>query len=254
MQRQELVAMFVAMGLMMFLLNKSRLVMMALASVSGSLIIWLAVVALSSVNISTVTEVSADIFASEISRVDDDLLAVFPRAFFYTNAITLANEHFPLGTGLGSFGGHAAAAFPSPIYYQTGVTSAWWYGEKNFLTDSFWPMPIAESGWLGVAALVIAHMLIVRHLAKGIRKHRKGTMERMLYVRAFGLFIFGTAVSITSPVHVFLTQAVFMVVFVGIAFGHGRWVGMMWPQLPADCTDDAGIESGALLRYSPRLR
>jgi hypothetical protein len=63
----------------------------------------------------------------------------------------LANKYFPLGTGFATFGSALAAENYSPLYVSLGFNSL--HGgsaaDPRFLSDSFWPTVIAQTGWIG---------------------------------------------------------------------------------------------------------
>jgi len=71
------------------------------------------------------------------------------RVAFYAKSFLLANIKFPLGGGLGGYGGHAADVYSSPYYLYLGFQKYWWFQRNTFLTDTFWPHVIGESGWFG---------------------------------------------------------------------------------------------------------
>jgi hypothetical protein len=71
------------------------------------------------------------------------------RASLILGSAQLALEHFPLGSGLttyGSFGSEESIA-----YDITGIASTWWFSAgKSYLTDSGWANTLGESGVLGM--------------------------------------------------------------------------------------------------------
>ncbi|WP_460668497.1 O-antigen ligase family protein [Kocuria himachalensis] len=69
------------------------------------------------------------------------------------DAPVLARDHFPFGVGFGRFASGAARQDYSPVYTELGYEGIWGLGptEENgkFLTDTFWPAIVGESGFLG---------------------------------------------------------------------------------------------------------
>ncbi|MDO5619202.1 hypothetical protein [Kocuria sp.] len=68
------------------------------------------------------------------------------------DAITLTLAAFPLGVGFGRFASFTAGDHYSPLYEDLGYQ--WIYGmgpgdRGGFLSDTFWPAPIAEAGLIG---------------------------------------------------------------------------------------------------------
>jgi hypothetical protein len=78
-----------------------------------------------------------------------------PRALLMHSALDIADERLPLGAGLGSFGGLSADIFDSDLYYKYNLSREWWFGERLFLKDTYWPKIVAESGYLGVVLLLL---------------------------------------------------------------------------------------------------
>ncbi|MDZ7870851.1 MAG: hypothetical protein U5L02_16895 [Rheinheimera sp.] len=76
----------------------------------------------------------------------DDLA---PRALFLNTSLSIANDFFPFGSGLGTFGGVVAANSDSDFYYKYLIAYEWYYQYGWFLTDTYWPKFIAESGYIG---------------------------------------------------------------------------------------------------------
>ena len=87
------------------------------------------------------------------------------RVMMHRDAFGLANERIPFGTGFGTFGSATAAEHYSPIYYQLGYHGIWGMAptRTDYLCDTFWPIVIAQTGWVGAAAfavVVICFLLI----------------------------------------------------------------------------------------------
>ena len=89
------------------------------------------------------------------------------RLILTNDGIQIANNYFPIGSGFGSFASSMAAQYYSKLYMKLG-----YYRKKdigmgegrkgNFLSDTFWPIVIAQTGWLGLFSfcLAIISMLI----------------------------------------------------------------------------------------------
>ncbi len=75
------------------------------------------------------------------------------RAGMLDASFRIAAEHFPLGTGGGTFGSAASFQYGySQVYYDYGIYLLWGGSPDfpNFLMDAYWPKVIAEGGALGV--------------------------------------------------------------------------------------------------------
>lgn len=77
-----------------------------------------------------------------------------PRDILLNIAIDLASEHFPLGTGFGTFCSVASLSNISPIYGRYG------YNYFSAVYDMFWGCLIGQFGILGTACFVISIFFI----------------------------------------------------------------------------------------------
>lgn len=84
----------------------------------------------------------------------------FIRAKLLRDSVSLAMQFFPLGTGYGTFGSNIAAEHYSPLYIALGYSGlAGGSKEQNYaLSDSFWPIIIAQFGWIGL--LLFAYFVV----------------------------------------------------------------------------------------------
>ncbi|MGH6848137.1 MAG: O-antigen ligase family protein [Methylocella sp.] len=75
------------------------------------------------------------------------------RAAMVDASFRIAAEHFPLGSGAGTFGSAGSVQFGySQLYYDYGIYLLWGGSPEMvaFLEDTYWPKLIAEGGALGV--------------------------------------------------------------------------------------------------------
>ena len=89
--------------------------------------------------------------------------AGYARGELARQAIAVANDYFPLGTGFATYGSAVTAQIDnySPLYYTYGLSTVWGLvpGAASFLSDTFWPTVLAQFGYFGLiafAALLIA--------------------------------------------------------------------------------------------------
>lgn len=96
-----------------------------------------------------------------------------PRNIMLKDSVRLASDHFPFGTGFGSFGSTLAAQHYSPVYtrlgYETldGMKST----DPKYLTDCFWPEIIAQFGWIGTVIFVIVVALFLIWAMRKLKKN-----------------------------------------------------------------------------------
>ena len=88
-----------------------------------------------------------------------DAIAANSRAGMLDAAVRMAAEHFPLGTGGGTFGSAASFQFGnySQLYYDYGIYLLWGGSpdKPDFLMDLYWAKLIGEGGVLGVIFYVL---------------------------------------------------------------------------------------------------
>lgn len=91
------------------------------------------------------------------------------------DSVALAMAAFPLGVGFGRFGSAVASSNYSPLYDQLGYTRIYGMGpgeRGGYLTDTFWPAILAETGVLGLLCYMIGLILLVRPAWK-LMRHSK---------------------------------------------------------------------------------
>lgn len=100
--------------------------------------------------------------------------AGYARGELARQAIAVANDYFPLGTGFATYGSAVTAQIDnySPLYYMYGLSTVWGLAPEaaSFLSDTFWPTVLAQFGYFGLiafAALLIA-LLVMCYKAGGL--------------------------------------------------------------------------------------
>ena len=90
------------------------------------------------------------------------------RNLFFKVSVRIGIENFPFGTGFATFGSRAAQYNYSPVYYwynmmrATGMDPAW----PSFACDSFWPMILGETGFLGLAGYLLMMLWLYLRVQK----------------------------------------------------------------------------------------
>ncbi len=76
------------------------------------------------------------------------------RTVLTQTSFELANSHFPIGTGFGTYGSAVTVdgQYYSALYYLYGFNTVWGLSpeQSGFITDSFWPTVIGQFGYLGL--------------------------------------------------------------------------------------------------------
>lgn len=83
---------------------------------------------------------------------------VTARSALITTSIKIASDHFPFGSGFGTFGSHASKVNYSPIYGKYNIDNVWGLSQLDggaFISDNFWPMILGQFGYIGFIAYVL---------------------------------------------------------------------------------------------------
>lgn len=80
------------------------------------------------------------------------------RYMLLVKSFAVAKDHFPFGSGFATYGSYYSSVAYSPVYYKYGLNTVFGlmpdYG--NYISDSFWPMIIAQAGIIGCACYIYA--------------------------------------------------------------------------------------------------
>lgn len=121
-----------------------------------------------------------------------------PRAQIFLGAFHVADGFFPLGSGLGTYGGAGAEKFDASLYYDLGFRNYWWFGKQDYLMDTYWPNPIAEMGFFGAAALLLSYLAMFGFAASRASATAR-TPARAHWLAAAGMMVYMLALSGSSP-------------------------------------------------------
>ena len=80
-----------------------------------------------------------------------------PRLALYWGSVLVARDYFPLGAGLGRYGSWMSRIVYSDLYVQYGLDKIWGLGptQPKFITDTFWPQILGETGVIGLLAYLV---------------------------------------------------------------------------------------------------
>lgn len=157
-------------------------------------------------------------------RYEEILLGEFtPRLKLAVSSITLAVENFPLGTGLSTFGSATSVDAYSPLYGELGLSNH--YGmtssDPRFLMDTFWPMLIAEIGFLGVLFYLGCLIGIGRRLFIYASSCKSEDFKVIIFL-AVMLFCKSFVESVSTPIFSKLTYSIFIAFYCGVALSIAR--------------------------------
>lgn len=134
-------------------------------------------------------------------------------------AVRIAKDFFPFGTGFGTFASFYSAVSYSPVYSMYGISNVHGLreGATYFVSDSFWPMILGETGWIGLLLTII---IVVRLLK---RVQRLKTINIALYTSS--LCIIGYLLIISMAESAFANPiAMPLAVWIGYALNRERGV------------------------------
>lgn len=120
-----------------------------------------------------------------------------PRSQLFHGAWYLAQQYFPWGSGWGTYGGAGSSKFNLSLYDYLGFRNYWWYPKEDFLMDTFWPNPVAETGFFGAIALFSSYVLFVIYAIKRCVKGHPSTKQ--YWASAAALMAYLIMNSPTSP-------------------------------------------------------
>lgn len=137
--------------------------------------------------------------------------AGYARGELARQAIAVANDYFPLGTGFATYGSAVTAQIDnySPLYYAYGLSTVWGLapGAASFLSDTFWPTVLAQFGYFGLVAF--AALLI----ALFVMCYKAGGGSRLPVICIFAYLL----ISSTSESSFFNPSGVYLAMCVGLA-------------------------------------
>ena len=133
----------------------------------------------------------------------DSIAPLSERAILTTKGVEVAERFFPLGSGLGTYGGPGAQKNDLSLFIDLGFGRYWWFRQGKFLVDTYWPCIIAESGFFGAVLLMIFFTLMWGTLLRRAWKSAgtPGSSLGLLAVSALTLLLGNTPSSpmLTDP-------------------------------------------------------
>jgi hypothetical protein len=125
------------------------------------------------------------------------------RSALYGTSIEIAQDHFPLGVGLGRYGSHMSRVNFSPVYEEYGLTRIRGLQPDNtdYITDTFWPMILGETGIIGAIGygVFLAAVLVSVWRAIGAQTDR---LLRAFALGTLAVFVSALVESLATPMFV----------------------------------------------------
>jgi hypothetical protein len=103
------------------------------------------------------------------------------------NSFEVANDHFPLGSGFGTYGSNSSGIEYSPLYQKYGLNNIYGLTQSNpmFISDSFWPMILGQFGYFGL----FIYLIIILNLFRIIQQNFNSAKVHQ-YIVGLGIFIY----------------------------------------------------------------
>lgn len=115
-----------------------------------------------------------------------DLEGRSARSVLTLTSFEILKDYFPIGTGFGTYASASAGEYYSPVYEKYGFLNVYELGGNDsgwgFYSDTFWPIIIGQTGFIGVICYVLVLVLLFRRIL-GIR-------EKNIYAYTTGIYMF----------------------------------------------------------------
>ena len=127
------------------------------------------------------------------------------RNAMYITSWRIASDYFPIGAGLGLFGGHASTVHYSEFYVRYGLDRVWGLAldsdsSPNFVMDAFFPHVIGALGLLGAALYLFGILYPAAALTRAAR-HVSSPAARILATAALLVYLEALAESVAAPIY-----------------------------------------------------
>lgn len=154
-------------------------------------------------------------------------------ALYYASA-EIALDHFPLGSGQGTFGSVPANMIDSPVYEEYELNAIWGLSlddEVNFRMDTHWASVLGETGVLGLILYLLLFFYPARRMRRevSLEADREERADRFM-VRMGVITLFVESLVLALP-----KSFSFIAIYAGLA---ALILRRYRPQSPADSPDD----------------
>lgn len=114
------------------------------------------------------------------------------RYILHLTSLQIAKDHFPIGSGLATFGSEMSRVYYSDIYYQYNLSSIWGISPfySYFINDNYWAMILGQFGFIG-CMLMIYVLYKTYYLIKSV-KPLVNVEEKNVATALYFAFIIGS--------------------------------------------------------------
>lgn len=124
-----------------------------------------------------ILSISILVIYTGVSMMYDSLVynPYYPRTIMMKYSFEIALDHFPFGTGFGTFGSYVSGEHYSKLYYLYGnIYQYYGLSPENYtaISDTYWPMLLAQFGFLGTIIFILT-LIVLFKIFLGTLKHNK---------------------------------------------------------------------------------
>lgn len=121
------------------------------------------------------------------------------RVALMNKSIEVASDHFPIGSGFGTFATWTSGVSYSPLYYIYGLSGIWGLSPSmyQFVGDTYWPAIIAQFGYFGF--VLIVYIIICIYTKISMCKNKYQYMSQ-ISILVYLLILSTSETSFMSPV------------------------------------------------------
>jgi len=160
--------------------------------------------------------------AKTIEEYGGDPYSTSRTALYYTS-LRIARDHFPLGTGLASFGSHASRIVYSPVYRTYGLSGMYGLSPMSpyHIADTFWPMVLGQGGVVALVAYLGFLAVLGRATLRTVLAVPQDRWLRFLAMAGLLLLIGAFMESMASQLYSSSLQAALLFLPVGLYWRRG---------------------------------
>ena len=122
------------------------------------------------------------------------------RVALYKTSVLIARDDFPFGAGLGRYGSGTSRNPYSPVYAEYGLDQIDGLSPQrsSFVTDTFWPRILGETGVIGLGALILFTLVLTVELWRAARAEHSDALTRAFLLGSWMIFVQGLVETLAS--------------------------------------------------------
>lgn len=144
---------------------------------------------------------------------------VSARKALYVFSPIIAAAYFPFGSGIGTFGSWYSRENYSDLYFEYNLYRVQGLQPHfpDWITDTYWPSILAESGFIGFTIIVLLNLYILLFLFK---KNKGSSNDNgFIYITVFFVMVHTLIDSMGEQIYNSAPQFLLISILVGISFG-----------------------------------